>query len=110
MSVGAGTSPAPTDLMWLDEVHRDGLLRVGVVVEAAARLAPVESGLDHSLEERRRGEAALAELVEHDLGDVVGRVESDEVEERERPHRVAAPQFHTVVYVNDTAYALFERA
>src|SRR5215213_4352644 len=95
---------------WLDQVHGHGVLRVGVVVEASAGLAAVESGLDHALEERRRGEASLAELVEHDLGDVVGRVEPDEVEERERPHRVAAAELHAVVYVHDGADALFERA
>ena len=61
-----------------------------VVVEALAALAAVEPRLDHPLQQRRRREALLAELVEHDVRDVVGRVEPHEVQQRERPHRMAA--------------------
>src|SRR2546426_4520994 len=38
-------------------------------------------------------------LGEHDLGDPVGRIEADEVEQRERPHRVATPELHRLVDV-----------
>src|SRR5205085_11497990 len=76
------------------QVHRLWILRIAVVIEAAPCLAPVETGEDHTIEERRRGEAALAEFCEHDLGDVVGCVEADEIKERQRSHRVAAAEFH----------------
>src|SRR5207244_4842431 len=46
----------------------------GVGVEAAARLPPETARQHHALEERRRRIAGLAELLEHHLGDVHGRV------------------------------------
>src|SRR6185295_255281 len=54
-------------------------LPLRVVVEAAPALLAQAAGLDHLLEERRRGEALLSVFVEHDVGDVVGRVEADEI-------------------------------
>src|SRR2546425_6670580 len=68
-----------------------------VVVEALAALAAVQAGEDHAFEERGRRVAALAVLGEHDLGDLVGRVEPHEVEQRERAHWVAAPELHRLV-------------
>src|SRR6266536_5042904 len=61
-----------------------------VVVEAAPGLSPEPSRDDHALQERRGRVAGLAEFFEHHFGDEHGRVEADEVQQRERPHRVAA--------------------
>src|SRR5436190_15190086 len=72
-----------------------------VVVEAAPGLAPVEPGGHHLAQRRRRGEAPLAVLVEHDVGDRLGRVEPDEVEQRERPHRVVGAGLHRGVDLLD---------
>src|ERR1051326_7976117 len=61
-----------------------GLRRIlRIVVEAASGLLSHHAGLHHAFEERRRREARLAQLVEHDVGDEVGSVETDEVEQRE---------------------------
>ena len=67
-------------------------------------------GQHHPLEQRRRREARLAELVEHDVGDGVRGVEADEVEQRERPHRVAAAELHALVDVLDRAQPVLEAA
>src|SRR5882672_7839105 len=73
------------------------LSALSVFVEAAARFSPHVPREHHPFQERRRGELGLAELLEHDVGDVVGRVKADEVEQRQRPHGVAAAQLHAVV-------------
>src|SRR6202035_3926855 len=63
-----------------------------VLVESAPALPAQAAGEDHLLQERRRREALLAVLLEHDVGDVVGGVQADEVEEGEGAHRVAAAE------------------
>ena len=55
-------------------------------------------------------EAPLAELVEHDLADRLGRVEADEVEQLERAHRVVRAALHRRVDLLDRAEALLEGA
>src|SRR5262245_17929404 len=70
-----------------------------VVVETLAGLPAKVPRHHHALEEGWRGEARFPELVEHHLGDEQRRVQSDQVEERERPHRVAAPELHRLVDV-----------
>ena len=52
----------------------------------------------------------LAELVEHDVGDEVGRVEPDEIEQRQRAHRVATSELHAFVDVLDRAKSFLETA
>src|SRR4051812_38417975 len=47
-----------------------------VVVEPLAGLLAVHARLHHALQQRRRREPLLAELVEHDVGDVVRGVEA----------------------------------
>src|SRR5215510_8882281 len=69
------------------------------VVEALARLSTVATRQHHALQQRRRGEARLLVLLEHDLGDVERRVESDVVAEEQRTHRVPAAELHCVVDV-----------
>src|SRR5271165_3488665 len=91
----------------LHKLPRHRIFRVGVVVEALPRLAAIPAGQHQALQQRRRGEAALLELVVHDVRDVVRGVEADEVEQRERPHGVAAAQLHRLVDVGDGAHALF---
>src|SRR4029077_3764852 len=54
--------------------------------------------------------AALAEFVEHDIRDVVGSVEADEIEERQWSHGMSATELHGIVDVFDGAHALLERA
>ena len=70
-----------------------------VGVEAAARLAAEQSGGHHLLEDRRRRVQPVAALLVHRVEDLVGRVEADQVEQRERAHRVAAAEPHRGVDV-----------
>src|SRR5687768_18596808 len=84
-----------------------GALRV-VRVEALAGFASELSGHHHPLEQRRRRVARLAELLEHYFRHVHGRVEADEVEQRERSHGIAAAELHRLVDVlegSETAFA-----
>src|SRR5213078_47586 len=81
----------------------------GIVVEALAALPAVHAGQHHALEERRRGVALLAVLGEHDLGDLVGRIQPDEVEEGERPHGIAAAELHRLVDVRHGPHAALDR-
>src|SRR5712691_1411113 len=62
------------------------IIWIRIVVKPLARLAAVPSGHHQSLQEWRRGEAALFEFVEHYMGDVISRVQADEIEQRERAH------------------------
>src|SRR5579863_174050 len=92
------------------ELHRARLGWVRIIVEAATRLAPVPTGKNHALQQRRRREALLLEFIEHDVGDVIGCVQADEIEKRERPHRIAAAELHRVVNVFDGGDAAFQHA
>jgi len=56
-------------------------------------------GHDHAFEQRRRSVARLPKLLEHDVRHEHRRVESDEVEQRERAHRIAAAELHRLVDV-----------
>src|ERR1044071_5947789 len=71
-----------------DQLHGRRVLRVAVVVKAAPALSAIKPRQHHALQQERRRETLLFKLVEHDVGDVVGRIESDEIEQRERPHRI----------------------
>src|SRR6202140_1529823 len=82
----------------------------GRVVEAASRFAAVPAGEDHAFKQRRRGEAALAEFVEHDIRNVIGGVETHEIEQRERTHGMPAAKLHGIVDVFNGADALFKGA
>src|SRR5260370_1019982 len=62
-----------------------------------------------SFREGGRRDPPLFELVVHHVRDVVGRVEADEIEQRERSHRIAAAELHRAVNVLDRAHALKER-
>ena len=70
-----------------------------VGVEAAPGLAAEQPGGDHLLEDRRRSVQPVAALPVHRVEDLVRRVEPDQVEQRERPHRVAAAEPHRRVDV-----------
>src|ERR1044072_7666354 len=73
----------------LNQVHRRGVFGVlRVVVEAAARFAAVQSRQNHALQQWWRGETLFAKLIEHDLGDVVRRIEPNEISESKRTHRI----------------------
>ena len=65
-----------------------------VGVEAAAGLAAQQAGGDHLLEDRGRRVQPVAALAVHRLEDLVRRVEADQVEQRQRAHRVAAAEAH----------------
>src|SRR5436190_20431702 len=54
----------------------------GVVVKTLAGFTPVVSGRDHLAQGGRGGETALPVLVEHDVGDRLGRIQPDEVQQR----------------------------
>src|SRR5213596_450018 len=81
----------------------------GIVVEALAALPAIHSCQNHALEERRRRVALLAVLGEHDLGDLVGRIQSDEVEQRQWTHGIAAAQLHRLVDIRYAPHAALDR-
>ena len=70
-----------------------------VGVEAAAGLPAEQARGDHLLEDRRRRVQAVAALLVHRVEDLVRRVETDQVEQRQRAHRVAAAVAHRRVDV-----------
>ena len=74
-------------------------VRRGVGVEAAAALAAQQARGDHLLEDRRGRVQLVARLRVHRVEDLVRGVEPDEVEQRERAHRVAAAVAHGGVEV-----------
>ena len=69
-----------------------------------------EAGGDQLAQRRRRGEAALGELVEQYDAGRSERVETDEVAQRERTHRVRRAGLHRHVDLADRPDALLERA
>ncbi len=80
-----------------------------VIIKPPARFPAMHAGRDHPAQQRRRGEARLPVLLEHDLGDPDRRVQPDEVEQRERPHGVAAAELHAAVDVGRRGDALLQR-
>src|SRR5205814_7180876 len=80
----------------------------GIVVEALAALPAIHSCQNHALEERRRRVALLAVLGEHDLGDLVGRIQSDEVEQRQWTHGIAAAELHRLVDIRYAPHAALD--
>src|SRR6266581_6174494 len=66
------------------------IIRIGIIVKAFAGFAPVPASHHQPLQQWRRSKAALFEFVVHHVGDVVSRVEADEIEQRERAHGIAA--------------------
>src|SRR3990172_2072298 len=84
--------------------------RARVVVETPSRLAAQMPREDHPTQERRRGETLLAELVEHDVRDVVRGIETHEVQKLERPHGVSAAELHSGIVVLLGTDSLLERA
>src|SRR5687768_7443576 len=87
----ARSEPEVARARWID----------GVVVESLAALPPVHARQDHALEQRRGSITPLAILGEHDLRDLVCRVQPDEVEKRERTHWMAGPELHPLVDIVD---------
>src|SRR5437868_5977003 len=79
-----------------------------IVIEASAGLSAEIAGRDHLAQQRRRGKARVLELVEQDVGDVQRRVKADEVQQGERPHRVARAEHHPDVDVHFCGKALLE--
>src|SRR5215467_15874185 len=88
-------------------IEISGLLFRRIVVEAAAALAAEAARHDHPLEERRRGVARLAEFLEHHLGHEHGGVETDQVQQGEGPHRIAATELHGLIDVLQRGEAAF---
>src|SRR3954471_6448247 len=72
-----------------------------VVVESLSRFLAEHPCQHHSFQQRWRCVAALSVFGEHDLGDLVNRVEADEVEQGKRSHRMARSQLHTLIDVFD---------
>ena len=89
-----GRAPAPVALV--DDLGGSAL---GIGVEAAAGLPAEQSGRDHLLDDRAGRVQPVARLLVHRVEDLVGGVQTDEVHQRERPHRQAAPQPHRRVDV-----------
>src|SRR5947208_3731731 len=63
-----------------------------VLVEPAARLPAEIPGGDHALEQRGGRIQRILELLVQDLGHVQSGVQPDQVEERERAHRMPEPE------------------
>ena len=74
-------------------------VRLLVGVEAAAGLAAEEAGGHELLEDRCGRVQVVARLVVHRVEDLVRRVQADQVEQRQRAHRVAAAEPHRRVDV-----------
>ena len=74
--------------------HDLGAVGRGVGVDAAAGLAAEQASRDVLLEQRGRRVPVVARLRVHRLEDLVGGVEADQVEQRQRAHRVAAAEAH----------------
>ncbi len=89
----AAAGPRRPDGVW-SSATTAGLSGRLVGVEAAAGLAAQQAGGDHLLEDRGRRVQPVAPLAVHRLEDLVGRVETDQVEQRQRTHRVAAAEPH----------------
>src|SRR6266852_1473631 len=85
-----------------------GLFACVIVVEPAPGLAAQVAGRDHLAQQRWRGKARFFELVEQHVGDKQRRVQTDEVEQREWPHRVAGAEHHADVDVFFRSEALLE--
>src|SRR5258708_26741371 len=94
----------------LRQLQLPGVLRVGIIVEAAAGLAAVPAGKDHALQKGRRGEALFLEFVEHHVSNVISSVKTNKVEQRERTHGVAAAELHGVVNVLGGGGAVLKNA
>src|SRR5260370_30484466 len=82
----------------------------GIVVEALAALPAIHSRQNHPLEERRRRVALLAVLGEPDLGDLVGRIQAVEVEQRQWTDGRAAAPLHRLVDIPYPPHAALGRA
>src|SRR5438105_3368355 len=70
-----------------------------VVVEATSTLAPEPASRHHLVQERGSSEPRLFEGLEQHLSNVKCGIESNEVEQREWPHRIARSQHHADVDV-----------
>ena len=94
-AIGAdGRAPSPPAIGVCASSTTTGRVRALVGVEAAAGLAAEQAGGDHLLEDRRRRVQPVAALLVHRVEDLVRRVEADQVEQRQRAHRVAAAEPH----------------
>src|ERR687886_411997 len=102
-SIGTPTMPTSRTALAAGRV-----LACVIVVEPTPGLTAQVTGRDHLAQECRSREARVLELVEQDVGDVQRRVETDEVEQRERSHRVARPEHHPNVDVLARGEALLE--
>src|SRR5258708_18302456 len=102
--VGCGHIPLPTSHDLQTQIAHSRWIR-RVIVKALPRFPAMHAREDHALEQRRRRVPGLAVLLEHDLGDVVRRVEADEIEQRERTHWIAAAEHHRLIAVGDAPYA-----
>src|SRR5208283_2534256 len=103
------TSNVSTTMAYARDLHklpRHRILWVGVIVESLPRLATVPARQHQPLQQWGRSEPTLLEFVVHDVGDVVGRVQSDEVQQGERTHRIATAQLHRFINVSDGADTL----
>src|SRR5205814_10027834 len=83
----------------LHERLRLAIALLVVLVEAAAALRSEPAGEEHPPEQRRRGHARIAELVEEHVRDVVVDVHAGVVDELERSHRIAEPELHRLIDV-----------
>src|SRR5215211_7201751 len=103
--------PAPRSMGTPTMSISAGRLLTGLIVVKTATAFPAQiTRCDHLAQERRRRKARLLELVEEHVGDIQRRIEADEVEQGEWPHRVAGTQHHPDVDVLSGGEALLEHA
>src|SRR5437899_5346769 len=88
--------------------RRDRLV-AAVVVEAALRLAAEPTGLDIFHEQRTRPVFRISQPLMQHLHDRKTRIETDEIGEFQRPHRVMRAELHGGVDRLDVPDALIER-
>ena len=87
------------------------LIRVHLVrKEPLPGLSPQTPGEHHPLQERRRRVRWVAKLLEHDVRNVVRRIQTDEVRKLERSHRVSAAERHALVDVLERSEPVLVRA
>src|SRR6185369_8624259 len=88
--LGASVSQWWKSIPVFSKLARHRIIRIGIIVKPFARFTPVPAGHDQSLKQWRRCEPPFFELVIHHMRDVVGGVEPDKVQKRERSHGIPA--------------------
>src|SRR5215204_6822489 len=78
--------------------------RIGrVIIKPLTRLLPMVAFRNHPAEEWRSLIALILICIEHDVGDANHGIQADEIQERQRPHRVATAELHGTIDIHGAA-------